>query len=107
MSTVISCYPQELHQGHYVFAVGSIRIPVDVTRNGEHLSQVVSGHAVRFWVGVPAHCGGGSAAAGIWLSIGLIALALCVSAFRRWRRIDCDHPVHQPLPSQGRPLTGR
>ena len=82
MSTVTSCYPGELHQGHmYYLTAGPIRIPVWVPPgipDGQYYSATVSGHNVRFWVGTLSQCssGGGSVAAiviaGLLLAGGII-----------------------------------
>ena len=99
MSTITSCYPGELHQGHqYYFAVGRIHIPVWVPpgAKGQYTSAAISGHAVRFWVGEPSHCGGGGfpVTTGVLLGLLLAIAAILWSAWRHRPRRPCDHPVH-------------
>ena len=99
--TITSCYSGELHQGHqYYLMAGNIRIPVWVPPgipNGQYSSAVISGHAVRFWVGEASQCGGGGfpVATGVLLGLLLVVVVILWSVFRHRPLPPDGHPIHQ------------
>lgn len=76
--TTVACYSRELSPGSYVFAVGKVRIPVRIPAwaHGVYQTMTISGHAVRFFVGVTPQC---ARPAPPWLLIGLGVPGLAVA----------------------------